>query len=86
MDELEAEIAALIVDALMLDEAIPSDFDANADLFEHLGLDSVDALEMAMAIRRKYGVEFDAEDDANKAVFASLKNLATFVRTHRAQA
>lgn len=80
MDALETELKDLIVDCLMLDE-IPDDFGAESNLFESLGLDSVDALEIAMAVRRKYGVQFDAEDEANKSVFASLKNLASFVRT-----
>ena len=46
--------------------------------------DSVDALELAMAIRRQYGVSFNAEDEANKAVFKSLRSLAEFVRKAKA--
>lgn len=85
MDALETELKDLILEALMIDD-VPADFDADADLFESLGLDSVDALELAMAIRRKYGVQFDAEDDANRSAFQSLKTLAGFVRTQQAQA
>lgn len=80
MDPLVTEIKALVVDALMLDAPLPDDFDPDADLFQSLGLDSVDALELAMAIRRQYGVQFDAEDESNKAVFKSLSSLAAFVR------
>lgn len=84
MNALEAEIKTLLVDALMLDAPLPDDFDPETDLFEALGLDSVDALELAMAIRRQYGVVFDAEDEANKAVFKSLRSLAAFVQKARA--
>ena len=83
MDPLVTEIKALVVDALMLDAPLPEDFDPEADLFQTLGLDSVDALELAMAIRRQFGVQFDAEDNANKAVFKSLSSLASFVRQAR---
>ncbi|MCB9665121.1 MAG: acyl carrier protein [Alphaproteobacteria bacterium] len=81
MDALELEIKDLIVEALMLDDA-PTGLEPDTDLFATLGLDSVDALELAMAVRRKYGIEFAADDDQNKAVFTSIRNLATFVRTH----
>ncbi|MCB9680135.1 MAG: acyl carrier protein [Alphaproteobacteria bacterium] len=79
MDALELELKKLIETSLQLDP-LPDTFDVQADLFETLGLDSVDALELAMAIRRKYGVEFNAEDDQNKSIFVNLKSLADFVR------
>jgi acyl carrier protein len=85
MDALVSELKALLAEALMLDE-LPADLAPDADLFATLGLDSVDALELAMALRRRYGIEFDAEDDRNKAVFGSLASLAAFVRSHRSQA
>lgn len=84
MNALESEIKTLLVDALMLDQPLPEDFDPEADLFQALGLDSVDALELAMAIRRQYGVSFNAEDEANKSVFKSLRSLAEFVRKAKA--
>lgn len=84
MKALESEIKTLLVDALMLDKPLADDFDPEADLFQALGLDSVDALELAMAIRRQYGVSFNAEDEANKAVFKSLRSLAEFVRKAKA--
>ncbi len=83
MTAFENELKSLLAEALMLDAPLPEDFDPEADLFVSLGLDSVDALELAMAIRRQYGVTFDAEDEANKSVFKSLRSLAAFVQKQR---
>ncbi|GAB4200373.1 MAG: xanthomonadin biosynthesis acyl carrier protein XanC [Sandaracinaceae bacterium] len=84
MADLEREIKELIVEALMLDDVRPEDIDASAPLFvEGLGLDSIDALELAMAIDKKFGVRIRADDEANKAIFANVKNLAAFVSQHR---
>jgi acyl carrier protein len=82
MSEFESEVLAVIQDALMLAE-IPSTFTADADLFGTFGLDSVDALEIVMALKRRYGVEFSAEDEKNKAVFRSLRELAAHVASRR---
>lgn len=79
MADIEREVRELIVEALMLD-AIPDDLHDDTDLFDHLGLDSVDALELAMAVRRRYGIEFAADDDGNRAVFTSVATLAAFIR------
>lgn len=85
MTDLEQEIKELIVEALMLDDVTPEGIDSNAPLFvEGLGLDSIDALELAMAIDKKFGVRIRADDEANKAIFANVKNLAEFVASHRA--
>ena len=48
-----------------------------------LGLDSIDALELALAISRSYGVELKSDDDRNRAVFASLRSLASHVKASR---
>jgi acyl carrier protein len=84
MADLEREIKELIVEALMLDDVTPESIDSAAPLFvEGLGLDSIDALELAMAIDKKFGVRIRADDEGNKAIFANVKNLAAYVAQHR---
>ena len=77
---LQEEIKGLIVEALMLDDVKPADIEAEAPLFiDGLGLDSIDALELGMALSRRYGIEIDAEDERNRDRFASVSALARFV-------
>jgi acyl carrier protein len=78
--ELELEIKALIIEALVLENVRPDEIDADAPLFgEGLGLDSIDALEIAMAIEERFGVVADDDPDANRERFASVRSLANFV-------
>lgn len=85
MEDIEREIKELIVEALMLDDVSPEDIDSSAPLFvEGLGLDSIDALELAMAIDKRFGVRIRADDEANKSIFANVKNLAAYVAQNRA--
>jgi len=80
MEALEQELKHLIVEALMLSDVRPADIESTQPLFvDGLGLDSIDALELAMAIERKYGVKFTPDDDQNRAIFASVRNLASYV-------
>lgn len=84
MDETELAIKKLIIEALNLEDLSPEDIDSNAPLFgDGLGLDSIDALELGVAIRRKYGVNLDIESDKIREYFASVSNLAQFVRSAR---
>ncbi|MEO8214817.1 MAG: phosphopantetheine-binding protein, partial [Myxococcales bacterium] len=54
--DIEAELKALIVEALMLEDVTPADIDSEAAIFgDGLGLDSIDALELALAINKRYG-------------------------------
>lgn len=79
-EALHAQIKALIVEALMLEEVRPEDIDVNAPLFgEGLGLDSIDALELAIAIDRRFGVKIEAEDERNKEIFRSVASLARHI-------
>jgi acyl carrier protein len=81
----EDELKRLIVDALMLDDVTPSEIVADAPLFgEGLGLDSIDALELAMAIHRRYGVKIEAGDERNREIFKSVRSLAEHVARARA--
>lgn len=83
-ESLEREIKELIVEALMLDDVSADDIDSNAPLFvEGLGLDSIDALELAIAIDKKYGVKIKAEDENTREVFRNVKNLAAHVASTR---
>lgn len=80
---LEAEIARLVVEAVNLESPAEA-IDPGAPLYgEGLGLDSIDMLEIALAIGKQYGVELRADDEANRAIFASLRNLAHHVGEHR---
>jgi acyl carrier protein len=80
----ELEVAELIVAALNL-ETDPVTIDPEAPLFyDGLGLDSIDALEIALELSRKYSVELRADDENNGQIFASLRNLTAFVMESRA--
>ncbi|MDC0719201.1 phosphopantetheine-binding protein [Nannocystis bainbridge] len=86
-DALVREIKELIIEALMLQDMTPEDIDPEAPLLvEGLGLDSIDVLELAMAIGKKYGVKTRADDAQNRHIFASVTNLARFVQEQRAAA
>ena len=82
---LESELKELIVDALMLEDLDAAEIDSDAPLFvEGLGLDSIDALELAMAIDKKYGVRIKADDEENRQIFSNVRSLAEYVGQHRA--
>jgi acyl carrier protein len=82
--ELELEIKKLIIDALDLEDISPEDIATDAPLFEEgLGLDSIDALELGMALQQSFGVHIDAEDENTREHFRSVKNLARFVEATR---
>ncbi len=82
-DELEAELCVLIVKALLLEDVTPSDIDPAAPLFgEGLGLDSIDALELALAIEKKYGVRLKSTDES-RVHFTSVRTLAAHVAAER---
>jgi acyl carrier protein len=86
MPELEQEIKAMIVEELLLDDVRPEDIASDAPLFGNsgLGLDSIDALELVRALDKRFGVRVRSEDEQNKVIFASVKNLAAYVAQHRA--
>jgi len=85
--ELVREIKELIIEALMLQDMRPEDIDEQAPLLvEGLGLDSIDVLEMAMAINKRYGVKTKADDAQNRHIFASVRNLAAFVHEQQGAA
>lgn len=80
MEALEKEIAELIVACTGLEDVRAEDIDPEAPLFvEGLGLDSIDALEIGVALAKKYGVKLTADSDDNKKHFSSVRALARFV-------
>lgn len=80
MNELEQELKRLLIDVLHLEDVTVEQIDSEAPLFgDGLGLDSIDALELGVAIRRKYGVRMDAEPETMRMHFGSIANLARFV-------
>ena len=85
-DDLENELKHLIVDALMLEDVKPEEINSEEPLFvEGLGLDSIDALELALAINKKFGVKTSADDERNREIFYSVQSLANFIRTEQAK-
>ena len=86
MSDLIAEIKALIIDSLNLEEVAADDIDPEAPLFvEGLGLDSIDALELGVALQRRYGLTLLADAEAMRPHFASVARLADFVAAHRSR-
>ena len=77
---LESELKRLIVEALVLEDIAPEEIESEAPLFvEGLGLDSIDALELAMALEERFGVKIEDDPDENRRIFASVRSLAEFV-------
>jgi acyl carrier protein len=80
----QRDLAELIVSALNLEGVEPSSIDPDAPLFgAGLGLDSIDALELALEISKRYGVQLKADDEDNKRIFASLRALTDYVQSRR---
>jgi acyl carrier protein len=72
-EELEAELKGLIVEALALEDIAPAEIETGAPLFvEGLGLDSIDALELAMALEERFGVKIGEDPEVNQRIFASV--------------
>ena len=79
------ELATLVVECLNLDSVDPSQIDPDAPLFGgELGLDSIDALEIALAVSKRYGFQLRSDNPENRQIFASLRNLSAHVEQSRA--
>lgn len=84
MHELEFQIKQLIIDALKLDDIAIEDIDTDAPLFgAGLGLDSLDALEIAMVLNKNYGVKLGSNEQLNQSVFQNVRSLAQYISNHR---
>ena len=85
-NSLEQDIKALIVTTMSLEDVAADDIDTEAPLFnEGLGLDSIDALELGLALQKRYGVTLAADSEETRRHFASVRTLAAFVATARTQ-
>lgn len=81
----ESELAQLLVDSLNLEDVEPAAIEPDAPLFgEGLGLDSIDALELALAISKKYGFQLRSDSEENRRIFASLRALSAHIEQHKA--
>ena len=84
MADTETEVKRLIVDALKLEDIGWEDIDSAAPLFgDGLGLDSIDALELGVALRQRYGIRIEAVNDEIKAHFMNVRSLARFIDSQR---
>ncbi len=82
MNKTELDLKKLIIEVLCLEDISPDDIDSAAPLFgDGMGLDSIDALELGVAIRLKYAVDLDVDTEEIREHFASVYNLARFVTT-----
>ena len=82
MNNLKQQIKELIIGSLELEDVKPEDIVDSAPLFrEGLGLDSIDALELGIAIKKKFGVKLSAENADNKKHFASVDSLAAYIES-----
>ncbi|MDH5632372.1 MAG: phosphopantetheine-binding protein [Gammaproteobacteria bacterium] len=82
--QLEIEVAELIIEALNLEDITVDDIEPEAALFrEGLGLDSIDALELSMAVSQKYGFKIDSDNKENAAIFSSLRALSKHIEENR---
>jgi acyl carrier protein len=83
----EQELASLIVENLNLENVTPESIDPEAPLFGgELGLDSIDALELALAVSKRYGIQLRSDNPDNRRVFGSLRALSEYIQSQRAAA
>ena len=83
--DAERELAELLVESLNLDGVAPDGIDPEAPLFNTgLGLDSIDALELALVISQRYGFQLRSDNEDNRRAFASLRALSAHVQSQRA--
>ena len=80
MSDFELEIKRLVIDTLNLEDITPDEIDSEERLFvDGLGLDSIDALELGVAIQKTYGIKISAKNEDLKEHFSSIRNLANFI-------
>ncbi|HET7315695.1 phosphopantetheine-binding protein [Salinisphaera sp.] len=88
--DLERDVARLLVTSLDLEDVAAEEIEPDAPLFgpevDSLGLDSIDALEIALAVNQAYGIELRADDEANSKIFATLRSLSAYIERERAAA
>ena len=86
MQPLEEEVKQLIIDVLQLEDIKPEDIDAEAPLFvEGLGLDSIDALELGVALQKRYGISLSADSEETRSHFRSVRTLGAMIAGYRSK-
>jgi len=86
MNDILEELKSMIVQTLMLKDVKPQEIDVDAPLFaDGLGLDSIDALELAVEIARRYKVQIKSDDERNREIFRSMRTLATFIAEEKSR-
>ena len=86
LEALEQELKELIIGALVLEDITPEAISNTEPLFvEGLGLDSIDALEISMALEKRYGVQMGGDTESDRKHFGSVRSLAAFVAENRKQ-
>lgn len=81
MQDMEHDLKVLLVDALALEDITPDEIGSDEPLFgAGLGLDSIDGLELGVALRKAYGIQIDAVGEELRAAFSNVRSLARFVR------
>lgn len=82
--DAERELAELLVESLSLEDVAAAEIDPEAPLFSTgLGLDSIDALELSLAISKRYGFQLRSDNEENQRIFASLRALSAHVQQHK---
>lgn len=86
MNELHQELKAFIIETMNLEDITPAEIGDDTPLFadEGLDLDSIDALELALALKKKYGVVIEANDEASRQHLRSVSTLASMIENRRA--
>jgi acyl carrier protein len=83
-DMTDEEVKRMIIDVLQLEGIAPRDIDAEAPLFgDGLGLDSIDALELGVALHKRYGITLSADAEDNRRHFASVRSLTLLIAERR---
>lgn len=83
-EEIEKKLKETIVSSLDLEDLTAADIETEAPLFgEGLGLDSIDALELGMAVKKAFGITFSSNPADNKKIFYSVKTLADYVESQQ---
>jgi acyl carrier protein len=89
IETLEREITRLIIDTLNMEDVSPADIDPTEPLFASaesgggLGLDSIDALEIGIALQKRFGIKIKPQDDTLVEIFSSVRSLATFIASQQ---
>lgn len=84
MSDIEYEVKMMIIESLKLEDITPEDINSEEPLFgEGLGLDSIDALELGVALRQRFGIKLETISDEVKAYFANVRSLSLFIGTQR---